>query len=141
MLNKVVGRDEVSLLLAQAGFTNELVTTTNRHRACQCIIVHVVVKTRVEELQQLRDGLESLSLLQFLQLCHGCIKFVFPTVEDVSFKACDVIRLLDQETLRSLSNVQEMVLSWFKQYINEVEERQESQDDAGNTCIFASKIS
>jgi late competence protein required for DNA uptake (superfamily II DNA/RNA helicase) len=44
------------LLLAQAGFANELVTLKNKHRACQCTIVHVVMKTRIEELQQLRDG-------------------------------------------------------------------------------------
>ena len=125
MLNEIIGNENVSLLLAQAGFTNELVTMTNKHRACQSVIVHMVVKTRLEELQQLRIGMESVSLLQFLQMCHGCIKFVFPTVDDVTLKASDVLSLLEQGMLQNLSGVQEMVMNWFIQYIKEVGENRE----------------
>jgi hypothetical protein len=57
---------------------------------------------RIEELQQLRDGLESISLLQFLQLCHGCIKFVFPSI-DVTLKASDLLSLVDKDWLNNLS--------------------------------------
>ncbi len=93
MLNDVAAQDDV---LQHTGFTNELVNMTNKHRACQCLIVHLVLKTRMEEWQQLRDGLESISLLQFLQLCHGCTKFVFPSTEDMILKASDFLRLLNQ---------------------------------------------
>ena len=97
------------MLLAQAGFANELVTLKNKHRACQCIAVHVVLKTRSEELRQLRDGLESISLLQFLQMCHSCIKYVFPSVEDVKLSASDIINLIDKGWLSSLIGQEEKV--------------------------------
>lgn len=47
---------------------------------------------RKEELEQMRCGLESVSLIQFLQINHSCIKHVFPVVE------------------------------WFKQYVTEVDQ-------------------
>ena len=114
------------MLLTQAGFCNELVTLQNKHRACQCIIIHVVLKTRSEELQQLREGLESVSLLQFLEMCHGCIKYAFPSVNDVKLNASDVINLINKEWLRSLVGEEEKVMNWFQQYIRETEQVESS---------------
>ena len=68
-LNAILDKDNVLLLLSQAGFANELI---DKYRACQCIIIHFVFKTRREELQQLRVGYESISLLQFLKMCESC---------------------------------------------------------------------
>lgn len=77
-LNEAVVNDDTVLLLTQAGFTNELVKLDNRHRACQCITIHVVFKTRREELEQLREGMESLSLIIFLQVSTGVFILYFP---------------------------------------------------------------
>jgi hypothetical protein len=86
-LSNVVTKDDVLLLLAQAGFGNELVTLKNKHRACQCLIIHVVFKARNEELKQLREGLESVSLLRFLRMCRSCTKYVFPSTNYVKLTA------------------------------------------------------
>ena len=39
-LEAILEKDDVLLLLSQAGFTNEFVTLKNKYRACQCITVH-----------------------------------------------------------------------------------------------------
>ena len=122
MISIEQSNDDILLLLGQAGFTNELVNLTNKHRACQCLIVHLVLKTRVEELQQLREGLESISLLQFLQICHNCIRFVFPSVDDITLKASDVLSLINKVWLCNLSGVQETVMKWFSDYVTELDQ-------------------
>jgi hypothetical protein len=58
VLSNVAMKDDVLLLLTQAGLGNELVTLKNKHRAWQCLIIHVVFKTRNEELKQLKEVLQ-----------------------------------------------------------------------------------
>lgn len=125
----MASNDDVLLLLGQAGFTNEMVNLTNKHRACQCLIVHLVLKTRLEELRQLRDGLESISLLQFLQLCRSCVRFVFPSVDDITLKASDLLSLVDKDWVHNLSGVEETVMKWFTDYVTEVDQ---NSDPIGN---------
>ena len=88
-------------------------------------------------MQQLRDRLESISLLQFLQLCHGCIGFVFPTTEDV-MKASHLLNLLDQNWLHTLSVVQQTPMIWLKDGIMEVPEEGDTYRGiiSYNKCYF-----
>lgn len=75
-LIEAISKDETMVLSTQSGFTNEFVNLSNRPRPCQCIMIHSVFKIRREELEQLRQGLECLSLITFLELSKACIKFV-----------------------------------------------------------------
>lgn len=139
-MSDAINKDDTLLLLAQAGFGNELVTLKNKHRACQCLIIHVVLKTRSEELQQLREGLESVSLLQFLQMCHNCTKYVFPLVNDVKLKACDVINIINKEWLRSLVGEEKNVMNWFQQYIEETEEGESNTGDVHLCQLYFKEV-
>lgn len=107
-------------MLNQAGFTCEFVNLTNKHRACQCILVHVVFKTRREELQQMRDGLDSVSFLQFLQISESCVKFVFPLQSEVKVQLPDFLRKIDATWLGTLDGVHQTVVKWFTQYVTEI---------------------
>ena len=121
-------------MLNQAGFTCEFVNLTNKHRACQCILVHVVFKTRREELQQMRDGLDSVSLLQFLQISESCVKFVFPLQSEVKVQLPDFLRKIDATWLSTLDGVHQTVVKWFTQYVTEI-----FQSNSGNVrpiCII-----
>ncbi|KAM7433722.1 hypothetical protein ABFA07_016062 [Porites harrisoni] len=51
------------LLLTEAGFANEIFTVANKYRACQCLMTHLVFRARREEIDQMRDGMESVSLI------------------------------------------------------------------------------
>ena len=113
-------------MLTQAGFTFEFVNMTNRHRACQYIIIHVVFKTRKEKLEQMRCGLESVFLIQFLQINHSCIKYVFPLQNEAKVHLSTFLRKIDSTWFRNLDGVHKTVVEWFKQYVTEVD-----QSDSG----------
>ena len=119
-------KDDIQQLLTQAGLTCELVNMTNKHRACQYIIVHVVFKTRREELQQMRCGLESVSPMQFLQINNSCIKYVFPLQNEVTVHLSMFLRKIDATWFNTLDGVHTTVVEWFKQYATEVD-----QSDSG----------
>jgi hypothetical protein len=57
-------------------------------------------------------------------LCQVCLKFVFPSEDDITLKASDVLTLVDKNWFDSLSGVQEGVMKWFKDYLIEVEQKQ-----------------
>lgn len=120
------------LLLSQAGFANELVTLNNKYRACQCIIIRFVFKTRREELQQLRVGLESISLLQFLKMCESCVTYIFPSAKEVKVKSADFLRLIDKSWLQNLVGTEDAAMAWFTQYVIEIENA-----NSGEACSMS----
>ena len=120
-LYDVVYKDDgIQLLLMQAGFASELVKMNNRHRACQAIILHLVFKTRKEELDQLKPGLESLSLINFLRVSEGCLKYVFPLQSEAMVTKDDFLKVIDQ-SVESLEGDEKKAYDWFVQYVNEVD--------------------
>lgn len=127
----MISKDETMVLSTPSGFTNEFVNLSNRHRACQCIMIHSVFKIRREELEQLRQGLECLSLITFLILSKACIKFVFSVQSEVELTKEDFLSLIDKHWLDSLSVNQRMTMDWFLQYVNEV-----NQGDAGTVRLM-----
>ena len=87
--------------------------------------------SKSEELEQLRQGLECLSLITFLELSKACIKFVFPVQSEVELTKDDFLSLIDKYWLDSLSVNQRMTMAWFLQYVNEVH-----QGDAGTVPLM-----
>lgn len=122
-LDAIISKDDLQLMLTQAGFTCELVNMTNRHRACQCIIVHVVFKTRREELQQMRNGLESVSIMQFLQISGKCVKYVFPLQNEVKIELSDILQKINGNWLKTLDSFHAKIMEWFAQYLKEIDQR------------------
>ena len=98
----------------QTGFVSELVKTNNRHMTCQAIILHLVFKTRKEELDQLKSGLESLSLINFLRVSEGCLKYVFPLQSEAMVTKDDFLKVIDQP-VESLEGDEKIAYDWFGQ--------------------------
>ena len=82
-------------LLAQAGFTTEFLSPTNKDRAIQDILVHTIFKSRREEIEGLREGMGALHLLNFLCVSEVSIPKVFPLDSEVTFSATDVINAVN----------------------------------------------
>ena len=82
-------------------------------------------------MEQLRQGLECLSLITFLKLSKACMKFVFPVQSEVEVTKEDFLALIDKHWLDSLSGNQRMTMDWFLQYVNEV-----NHGDAGMVHIL-----
>ena len=98
----------------QTGFVSELVKTNNRHRACQAIILHLVFKARKEELDQLKSGLESLSLINFLRVSEGYLKYVFSLQSEAMVTKDDFLKVIDQ-SVESLEGDKKIAYDWFGQ--------------------------
>lgn len=118
----MISKDETIVLLRQSGIANEFVNLSNRHRACQCIGIPSVSKIKREELEQLRQGLECLSLITFSKLFKACIKFVFPVQSEVEVTKEYFLGLIDKHWFDSLSGNQRMEMDWFLQYVNGLNE-------------------
>ncbi|CAB3983404.1 G2 M phase-specific E3 ubiquitin- ligase [Paramuricea clavata] len=72
-LEELYLRDEMQNLLAQAGFATEFLSPTNKDRAIQDILVHTIFKSRREEIEGLREGMDALHLLDFLRVSEVSI--------------------------------------------------------------------
>ena len=94
-------------------------------------MIHSAFKIRREELEQLRQGLEYMSLITFLKLSKACMKFVFPVQSEVEVTREDFLSLIDKHWLDSLSGNQKMTVDWFLQNVNEV-----NQGDAGTVQLM-----
>lgn len=103
----------------QAGFANELVKLNNKRRACQAIILHLVFKTRKEELDQLKSGLESLSVINFLKVSEGSLKYVFPLRSEAMVTKDDFLKVIET-SVDSLEGDEKKAYDWFVQYVDEV---------------------
>jgi hypothetical protein len=82
----------------------------------------------------MRDGLDSVSLLQFLQISESCVKFVFPLQSEVKVQLPDFLRKIDATWLSTLDGVHQTVVKWFTQYVTEI-----FQSNSGNVrpiCII-----
>lgn len=66
-------------------------------------------------MEQLREGLESLSIITFLTLSAACVKYVFPLQSEVEVRKEDLINLIGRDC-----GSQRTAMDWFLQYVNEV---------------------
>lgn len=105
------------MLLYQAGFGNQMLTQENKIEAVQCVLFHQVFKVRQEEIKDLKEGLESLSILQLLRENEKCFAAVFQAEEDVQVTANDILARLDY----SHQEDAEKLKSWFEDYIKSLE--------------------
>lgn len=113
-------RDDIQLLLTQAGFVNEFLTMTSKARAVQYVLLHQVFKARRDEIDAIRMGMDSITLTDFLLRSQSCIPLVFPLAKDVAYTAEDILKYIrvDRATL-PVKHFE--VAEWFKQYIKDLE--------------------
>ena len=93
-------------LLAQAGFITEFISPPNKDRTIQDVILHTIFKSRREEIEGLREGMDSLQLLDFLCVSEVSVAHVFPLDSEITFSATDVINAVKHDEGSSLSGHQ-----------------------------------
>ncbi|CAB4024491.1 E3 ubiquitin- ligase UPL2-like [Paramuricea clavata] len=115
------------LMLTEAAFVNELVTIENKYRACQCVMTHVVFQMRKDEIDQLRRGMDCISLLTFLKSNEGCLPFIFPLTGDVKISVDELLQLIPQYSPDMGDN--EKVINWLIKYVKDVGERRKGEKE------------
>ncbi|KAJ7377519.1 hypothetical protein OS493_028502 [Desmophyllum pertusum] len=123
----------VPVLLDNAGFTGVMLSLENKDIAVHQIMVHEVLLKRKLEVEDIRRGLESLSLITFLSSSPSLCKRVFPSAAEFIIKPemiTSQITLMEEESLNSTNR--RNAFNWLHQYINELGER--SKMTATTTC-------
>ena len=126
-LGEVVVKDDIQVLLIPAGQHDKQAQGLRVHH-CPCRLENR------EELQQMRCGLESVSLMQLLQINHSCIKYVLPLQNEVTVHLSMFLRKIDATWLNTLDGVHKTVVEWFKQYTTEVDQCDSGMVHATSTC-------
>ena len=80
----------------------------------------------------MREGMESLSLIRFLQVSEGCLHFVFPLQNEVRVGREDFLSSIDSQWMQTLVGDQKTTMNWFLQYVADV--------DNGNAGMFRHSI-
>ena len=111
-------REDVSLLLYHAGFGNEILTSATREKALQCVLLHQVFRSRREEVEDLKIGLEEGLVHTLLHSNLSCLTIVFPLNGEHAINTEDVLHLLHTDD--DLSPKQQQVFDWFREYIQKL---------------------
>ena len=82
----------MQLLLTQAGFANKFLAMDCKARAVQHSLLHQVFKTRRDEIDAIRIGMDSINLTEFLSISECYIPLVFPLSSDLAYTAEDVLK-------------------------------------------------
>ena len=113
-------RDDVSMLLYHGGFTNESLTPQTKGKAIQCILLHQVFRSRRAQIDDLKQGLQEVLLLNLLKANPSCVKIVFPIVSEYIIKAAEFLRLIQSDS--DLTEKETRALAWFREYVQKLEE-------------------
>ena len=108
------------MLLYHAGFANEPLTPTTKEKAIQCVLLHQVFRSRREQIDDLKQGLQEGFLLNLLRSNPSCIRIVFPLTSEHIVKAADILQLIQSNS--DLTEKQAQVLAWFKEYVQKLED-------------------
>lgn len=114
-------RDDISMLLYHAGFTNEALTPQTKEKAIQCVLLHQVFRSRREQIDDIKQGLQEGLLLNLLRSNPSCVRIVFPLSSEHVLKATDILQLIRSDS--DLTEKQAQVLAWFKEYVQKIENR------------------
>ena len=113
--------EEVVNLLLTSGFVNKLLTLENRQKAVQDILIYYVFKMRIAELGDIRRGLNSVDLANFLKENSIYTKKAFANEKDIDIVPDNLLKKIKLKAdLTEPHEKENLSLCWFKRYINEI---------------------
>lgn len=128
----------ISEQLFLSGCSMSFLNVHNKHLAVSQILKHNVLLRRLKELDDIIEGLNSISVQKFLSVNPLVAEIVFPTVEqaEVLFTFLkDVIRVAD-----ALDDEQQKAYNFFLQYLQQRCERTETGGKLHIlSCVFTAK--
>ena len=118
--NQLNADEAVINILVAAGFVNKVVSKSNRDAAYEKALIHFALITRKLEMDDIRRGMEMISLASFLQKnrCLWESQHVFPRVNDIAVSG-DILskKLTLHASAEDLDEDQNKTFEWCKQYV------------------------
>ena len=115
LLDEVNSDVDVQSLIHQSGCSHAFITSSNV--VMFKVMVYIIVFKRIREMEQLRRGIDSLSLCTLLQKSHSLVQFLFPT-EAESVISIDVLKKIIKSD--SKTDDAKNTLEFFIRYLEEV---------------------
>nr|XP_002733713.1 PREDICTED: G2/M phase-specific E3 ubiquitin-protein ligase-like [Saccoglossus kowalevskii] len=118
-----LGNDVTTInLLVDAGINGTPMNINNKDVLLQEILLHQIVRCRLRELKQFREGFDCLSLIQFLKHNPGALEIIFPKHKDSITTYCQMCPLIKFKPRDSADKKQ--AAQNFMKYLQECEHRQ-----------------
>ena len=108
-------RDDISMLLYHAGFANKSLTPQTEEKAIQCVLLHQVFRSRREQIDYLKQGLQEVLLLNLLKANPSCAEIVFSLTSEHVITAAEFLQFNQSDS--DLTEKQVQVLAWFREYV------------------------
>ena len=120
-MDEINSDKDVQSLIHQSGCSHAFNTSNDKNVVAFEVMVYIVVFKRIREMEQLRQGIDSLSLCT-LRKSQSLVQFLFPT-EAESVISIDVLKKI----IKSDPNTDDAknTLEFFIRYLEEVSERKE----------------
>lgn len=108
-------------ILTTAGFVNKWLTKENSKAAWQAIMIHYVLQSRKEEMDDIRKGMNVIHFATFLKGSREFWRMAFPRMEEVRVTAS----LLQEKisfhfSVSNASDKENLVFQWCKQYVKDL---------------------
>ena len=114
--------DSVSVLLTASGFVNKILNSSNRDVAVETAILHHTLNVRKLEMDDIRRGMETISLASFLSKNKELWQSipVFPQTNQISVSAATLEKKLvlhSSVKIDEIDRKEEQALEWCKEYV------------------------
>ena len=103
------------MLLYHAGFANKALTSQTKEMAIHCVLLHQVFRSRREQIDEFKEGLQEGLFLNLLKANPSCVQIVFPLTSDHIITADEFLPLIQIDS--DLMEKQAQVLAWFREYV------------------------
>ena len=122
LLDEINSDEDIQSLIHQSGCSHAFITSNNKNVVAFEVMVYIVVFKRIREMEQLRQGIDSLSLCTLLRKSQSLVQFLFPT-EAESLISIDVLKKIIKSDPKT--DDAKNTLELFIRYLEEVSERKE----------------
>ena len=109
-------------LLTASGFVNKILNSSNRHVALEVAILHHTLNVRKLEMDDIRRGMETISLASFLktnrELWHSV--YVFPQTSQLVVSAATLEKKLvlhSSVKIDEMDDQEKVAFEWCKEYV------------------------
>ena len=118
--------DDIQALLSAAGFANKLIGPSTKMQCYQDVLLYEVILKRRQEFEEIRNGLNVIGFVKFLERHREFQHVVFPTTKDLKVSVEDLQNIIKPP--ENMKPCEIIVFDFFQQYL---------QEFGGKTLIFS----
>lgn len=120
LLEEINSNEDVQSLIYQSGCSQAIINSNNKNVIVFEIMVYIVIYKRIREMEQLRQGFDSLSLCALLCKHRSMVQLLFPTEVEFVINIDVLKKILKSEPQ---TDDEKNTLQFFIRYLEELSQR------------------